>query len=150
LAGAVWQTSISWPTPARLSPPTCDWLFGDDGLADGGAISQPAVVVDSGNWEKLHAAPDRPDCRPGGDSRGAAMPGVYAWEVPDRLGDEHVAHLVFVFGNGGQIEPHEHVIMFRPFAIGEPRARLELAGLREVGTGFDASRDRYTVVTVTT
>ena len=75
---------------------------------------------------------------------------LYAWEVPDRLGDEHIAHLVFVFENGGQIEPHEHLITFHPFTIGELRERLELAGLREVDTDFDESRDRYAVVTVTT
>jgi hypothetical protein len=70
--------------------------------------------------------------------------------VVDRLGDEHIAHLVFVFENGGQIEPHEYQITFRPFTISELRARLELAGLREVDTDFDASLDRYAVVTVTT
>jgi hypothetical protein len=74
----------------------------------------------------------------------------YAWEIPDRLGDEHIAHLVFVFERGGQIEPHEHVITFRPFTISELRVRLELAGLREVDTDFDASCDRYAVVAVTT
>jgi hypothetical protein len=56
---------------------------------------------------------------------------------------------VFVFENGGQIEPHEYRIAFRPFTISELRERLELAGLREVDTDFDASRDRYAVVTVT-
>ena len=109
------------------------------------------VVVDSRNWERLHAerhivqVADRVIARGG---RRCLV--LYAWEIPDRLGDEHIAHLVFVFDNGGQIEPHEHVITFRPFTIGELRARLELAGLREVDTDFDASRDRYAVVTVTT
>jgi hypothetical protein len=73
---------------------------------------------------------------------------LYAWEMPDRLGDEHIAHLVFLFENGGRIEPHEHQITFRPFTVSELRARLELAGLREVDTDFDASRDRYSVVMV--
>ena len=73
---------------------------------------------------------------------------LYAWEIPGRLGDEHIAHLVFVFENGGRVEPHEHRITFRPFTISELRERLELAGLREVDTDFDTSRDRYAVVTV--
>ena len=68
--------------------------------------------------------------------------------MPDRLRDEHIAHLVFVFENGDRIDPHEHQITFRPFTISELRARLEPAGLREVDTDFDASRDRYAVVTV--
>ena len=72
---------------------------------------------------------------------------LYAWEMPDRLGDEHVAHLVFVFEEGGRVDPHEHRITFRPFTLGELRARLELAGLREVDTDFDVSRDRYAVIT---
>jgi hypothetical protein len=42
------------------------------------------------------------------------------------------------------------VITFRPFTISELRARLEPAGLKEVDTDFDASRDRYSMVTVTT
>jgi SAM-dependent methyltransferase len=108
------------------------------------------VVIDSRNWEKLHAErqivqiADRVVAREG---RRCFV--LYAWEIPDRLGDEHIAHLVFVFENGGQIEPHEYRIAFRPFTISELRERLELAGLREVDTDFDASRDRYAVVTVT-
>ena len=109
------------------------------------------VVVDSRNWEKLHAEREIVQIADRVVTRGGRRCVVlYAWEIPDRLGDEHIAHLVFVFDNGGQIEPHEHVITFRPFTIGELRARLELAGLREVDTDFDASRDRYAVVTVTT
>jgi SAM-dependent methyltransferase len=108
------------------------------------------VVVDSRNWEKLHAerqivqVADRVVAREG---RRCVV--LYAWEIPDRLGDEHVAHLVFVFENGGQIDPHEYRLTFRPFTISELRERLELAGLREVDTDFDASRDRYAVVAVT-
>jgi hypothetical protein len=37
-----------------------------------------------------------------------------------------------------------------PVVVHQLRARLELAGLREVDTDFDASLDRYAVVTVTT
>jgi glycine/sarcosine N-methyltransferase len=108
------------------------------------------VVIDSRNWEKLHAerqivqVADRVVAREG---RRCFV--LYAWEIPDRLGDEHIAHLVFVFDDGGQIEAHEHEITFRPFTVSELRERLELAGLREVGTDFDASRDRYAMVTVT-
>jgi len=108
------------------------------------------VVIDSRNWEKLHAerqivqVADRMVTR---DGRRCLV--LYAWEIPDRLGDEHVAHLVFVFENGGRTETHEHRITFHPFTISELRARLEPAGLREVDTDFDASRDRYAVGTVT-
>jgi SAM-dependent methyltransferase len=107
------------------------------------------VVIDSRNWEKLHAerqivqVADRVVSRAG---RRCLV--FYAWEVPDRLGDEHIAHLVFVFETGGQVEPHEHRITFRPFTISELRTRLELAGLREIDTDLDASGDRYAVVTV--
>jgi SAM-dependent methyltransferase len=109
------------------------------------------VVVDSRNWEKLHAerqvvqVADRVVTREG---RRCLV--LYAWEIPDRLDGEHIAHLVFVFENGSQAESHEYVITFRPFTLSELRERLELAGLREVDTDFDASRDRYSVVTVTT
>jgi hypothetical protein len=109
------------------------------------------VVVDSRNWEKLHAERRIVQMADRVVARGGRRCLVfYAWEVPDRFGDEHIAHLVFAFDNGGQIEPHEHVVTFRPFTIRELRARLELAGLREIDTDFDASHDRYAVVTVTT
>ena len=109
------------------------------------------VVVDSRNWEKLHAQRQIVQMADRVVTRGGRRCWVlYAWEVPDRLGDEHIAHLVFIFDNDGQVEPREYQIRFRPFAISELRARLELAGLREVDTDFDTSRDRYAVVTVTT
>ena len=109
------------------------------------------VVIDSRNWEKLHAErrivqmADRVVRRAG---RRCLV--FYVWEIPDRLGEEHIAHLVFAFENRGQLEAHEHLITFCPFTVSELRARLELAGLREVDTDFDASGDRYAVVTVTT
>jgi SAM-dependent methyltransferase len=108
------------------------------------------VVVDSRNWEKLHAERQIIQVADRLVTRGGRRCLVfYAWEVPDHLGEEHIAHLVFVFENGDQIEPHEYQITFRPFTVSELRERLELAGLREVDTDFDASRDRYAVVTVT-
>jgi glycine/sarcosine N-methyltransferase len=109
------------------------------------------VVIDSRNWEKLHAERQIVQVADRMVTRGGRSCLVfYAWEVPDRLGDEHVAHLVFVYDNGGQIEPHEHEITFRPFTLSDLRERLELAGLREVDTDFDPSADRYAVVTVAT
>lgn len=109
------------------------------------------VVIDSRNWEKLHAERQIVQVADRMVTRGGRSCLVfYAWEVPDRLGDEHIAHLVFVYDNGGQIEPHDHEITFRPFTLSDLRERLELAGLREVDTDFDPSADRYAVVTVTT
>lgn len=109
------------------------------------------VVIDSRNWEKLHAGRQIVQVADRVVARGGRRCFVlYAWEIPDRLGEEHMAHLVFVFDDGGQLEVHEHQITFHPFTIIELRERLELAGLREVDTDFDASLDRYAVVTVTT
>jgi SAM-dependent methyltransferase len=106
------------------------------------------VVIDSRNWEKLHTerqivqVAERVVTREG---RRCVV--LYAWEMPECLHDEHTAHMVFVFEDGEQVEAHEHTIAFQPFTIGELRERLELAGLREIDTDFDASRDRYSVVT---
>jgi SAM-dependent methyltransferase len=106
------------------------------------------VVIDSRNWEKLHderrivQVADRVTAR-----GGRRCVQFYAWEIPDGLGEEHTAHMVFVFEDGGRAESHEHVITFRPFTLSELRERIELAGLREVDTDFDPSRDRYSMVT---
>jgi SAM-dependent methyltransferase len=112
-------------------------------------IARPGghVVIDSRNWEKLHA--ERQIVRVA--NRVLARDGrrcltFYAWEIPERLEDEHVAHIVFVFEDGDRTETHEYPISFRPFTVGELRERLELAGLSEVDTAFDASGDRYAVI----
>jgi SAM-dependent methyltransferase len=105
------------------------------------------VVIDSRNWEKLHA--ERRIVRVA--NRVVARDGrrclnFYAWEIPERLQDEHVAHIVFVFEDAERVETHEYPVSFRPFTLAELRERLELAGLREVDTDFDASRDQYCVI----
>jgi SAM-dependent methyltransferase len=106
------------------------------------------VVIDSRNWEKLHAerrivqVDDRVTIR--AERRCVTF---YAWEIPDRLDDEHVAHMVFVFEDGGRAETHEYVLTFRPFTLSELRERIGLAGLTEIDTDFDDSRGRYSIVT---
>jgi SAM-dependent methyltransferase len=107
------------------------------------------VVIDSRNWEKLHAERRIVQVANRVITRGGRRClEFYAWEIPDRLGDEHTAHLVLVFEeDGGRVDPHDHVITFRPITLSELRERIELAGLREVDTDFDDSRDRYSVVT---
>jgi glycine/sarcosine N-methyltransferase len=107
------------------------------------------VVIDSRNWEKLHA--ERRVVQVANRVRtrgGRKCVTFYAWEVPDRLDQEHVAHIVFLFEDGHRIEPHEYRISLLPVSLGELRERLELAGLREVGTDFDQTTDQYVVITV--
>jgi glycine/sarcosine N-methyltransferase len=107
------------------------------------------VVIESRNWEKLHAerrivqVRDRVRMREG---RRCIV--FYAWEVPSRLEEEHIAHIVFLYEEGDRIDPHEHQISFYPYAIGELRERLEIAGLREVDTDYDPAADRYDLIAV--
>ncbi len=109
------------------------------------------VVVDSRNWEKLHAERRVVQVMDGVRVRGGrrCVP-LYAWEIPDRLDQEHVAHLVFVFEDGDRVEPHEYRLSFHPFTLGKLRERLGLAGLREVDTDYDEAEDRYAVIAVPT
>ena len=107
------------------------------------------VVIDSRNWEKLHA--ERRIVRVANrvlSRDGRRCLSFYAWEIPERLRDEHVAHIVFAFEDENRVETHEYPISFRPFTVGELRERLELAGMSEVDTDFDASGDRYAVIAV--
>ena len=107
------------------------------------------VVVDSRNWEKLHAERRIVQVMDGVKIRGGRRCVVlYAWEVPDLLHEEHIAHLVFLFEDGERIEPREYRLPFRPFTFGELRERLELAGLREVDTDYNEAVDRYAIVAV--
>src|SRR5690348_12783972 len=107
------------------------------------------VVVDSRNWEKLHAERPIVQVMDRVKRRGGRRCVVlYAWEVPDRLDEEHIAHLVFLFEDGDRIEPHEYRLSFRPFTLGELRERLTRAGLREVDTDYGEAVDRYAVIAV--
>jgi len=107
------------------------------------------VVVDSRNWEKLHAERRIVQVASRAVTRhGRRCIVLYAWEIPDRLGQEHVAHIVFVFEDGSRIEPHEYRIAFYPITLAELRERLEAAGLREVDTDYDDARDRYAITAV--
>jgi glycine/sarcosine N-methyltransferase len=107
------------------------------------------VVIDSRNWEKLHR--DRrvvqvmDQVRVRGGKRCTAM---YVWEVPASFEEEHIAHIVFLHEEGDRIDPHEYVVSFRPFTIGELRERLEIAGLREVDNDYDPATGRYDVIAV--
>jgi glycine/sarcosine N-methyltransferase len=109
------------------------------------------VVIDSRNWEKLHAerrivqVMDRVKRR---DGRRCVV--LYGWEIPDGLGEEHIAHLVFLFEDGDRIEPHEYQLSFLPFTLGELRERLKLAGLQEVDTDYGEAVDRYALIAVAT
>jgi glycine/sarcosine N-methyltransferase len=105
------------------------------------------VAIDSRNWEKLHAERRIVRVAPRVLTRdGRRCLSFYAWEIPERLHDEHVAHIAFVFEDGDWIDTHEYPISFRPYTVAELRDRLELAGLREVDTDFDESRDQYCVI----
>jgi glycine/sarcosine N-methyltransferase len=107
------------------------------------------VVVDSRNWEKLHAERRIVQLASSVVTRhGRRCIVLYAWEIPDRLDQEHVAHIVLIFEDGTRIEPHEYRIGFQPFTLGELRERLGAAGLREVDTDFDDARDRYALTAV--
>jgi hypothetical protein len=116
-------------------------------------MARPAghVVIDSRNWEKLHTerrivqVMDRVKMR---DGRRCVV--LYAWEIPDRLDEEHIAHLMFLFEDGDRVEPHEYRLSFLPFTLGELRERLGLAGLREIDTDYDEAVDRYAVIAAAT
>jgi glycine/sarcosine N-methyltransferase len=105
------------------------------------------VVIHSRNWEKLHAerrivqVADQVRARGG---RRCVM--FYAWEVPERIDQEHIAHIVFLFEDGDRIEPHEYRIPLLPVTVGELRERLRFAGLREAATDFSETADQYLMI----
>jgi hypothetical protein len=108
-------------------------------------------VIDSRNWEKLHAERRIVQVMNRVRMRGGRRCVVlYAWEVPDRFDQEHIAHLVFLFEDGDRVEPHEYRLSFRPFTFRDLHERLELAGLREADTDYGEAADRYAVIAVAT
>jgi SAM-dependent methyltransferase len=117
-----------------------------DGLRQ---VTRPGghVVVDSRNWEKLHAGRQIVQVADRSVTRdGVRCVSLYAWEIPDHLEDEHTAHITFIFDHGGRLETREYPVSFRPFTRETLRERLALAGLRELDTDFDPADDRYAIV----
>jgi len=109
------------------------------------------VVIHLRNWEKLHAERRIVQVANRVRLRGGRRCVVfYAWEVPVSLDQEHIAHVVFVFEDSDRIEPHEYRISLLPVTLGELRERLQLAGLREVGTDFSQTADDYVVIATAT
>jgi glycine/sarcosine N-methyltransferase len=107
------------------------------------------VVIHLRNWEKLHAERQIVQVAHRARTRGGRRCVMfYAWEVPDRLDQEHIAHIVFLFEDGDRIDPHEYRISLLPVTLAELRERLEVAGLREVGTDFAETADDYVVIAV--
>jgi SAM-dependent methyltransferase len=107
------------------------------------------VVIHLRNWERLHAERQIVQVKNRVRSRGGRRcVTFYAWEIPERLDQEHVAHIVFVFENGERAEAHEYQVRLLPVTLGDLRHRLGLAGLREVRTDFTATADDYVVVAV--
>jgi SAM-dependent methyltransferase len=105
------------------------------------------VVIHSRNWGKLHAGRRIVQVAARVRARGGRRCVMFcAWEVPDRLDQEHIARIVFLFEDGDRIEPHEYRIPLLPVTRGELRERLELAGLREAGTDFGETTDQYVVI----
>jgi glycine/sarcosine N-methyltransferase len=105
------------------------------------------LVIDSRNWEKLNAERRIVRVAPRVLTRqGRRCLSFYAWEIPERLHDEHTARIVFVFEEGEEAQTREYPISFRPFTAAELRERLELAGLREADGDFDESRDQYCLI----
>lgn len=109
------------------------------------------VVIHLRNWEKLHAERRIVQVANRVRTRGGRRCVVfYAWEVPDRLDQEHIAHVVFVFEDSDRIEPHEYRVPLLPVTLGELRERLQLAGLREISTDFSQTADDYVVIATAT
>jgi SAM-dependent methyltransferase len=105
------------------------------------------VVIHTRNWENLHAERRIVQVKNRVRTRGGRRCVVlYAWELPDRLDQEHIAHIVFLFEDGDRIKPHEYRIPLLPVTLGELHERLELAGLREAGTDFGETTDQYVVI----
>jgi hypothetical protein len=96
-----------------------DWIFDDDALARGLAISHPGTARllqrTSDASAVLDAACGIVQLADSAVTRhGRRCIVLYAWEIPDRLDQEHVAHIVLIFEDGSRIEPREYRIGFHP------------------------------------
>ena len=97
------------------------------------AVLRPggAVLVDSRNWELLHASRTRivPAAQVREQDGVRCLP-LYIWTFPEAFGEPCQAEIVLLFEHpGGAVSHRRHLLSFRPFRHAELAGAVAAAGL---------------------
>lgn len=111
-------------------------------LAPGGIL-----VLDSHDWEIVHAAGSRMTIEPRVvDRDGTRCIRTYSWRLPDDFGDPCVLDIVPIFLDGERASLRSYRVRMQPFTRAELKERLATAGFEAITLDAIPGDDRYTAV----
>ena len=109
-------------------------------LKDGGVL-----VIDTRNWEKLHAERPRFQALSAREKNGMRCIPVYVWNFPSERGDPIVIEVVLVFEENDKTCCRCHSFTYYSFRVEELIARLKATGFTDLETDHSDTKDLYSV-----
>lgn len=111
-------------------------------LAPGGVL-----VVDSQDWDLVHAAGSHVMVEPGIVERdGTRCVRTYSWHIPETFSAPWVLEIAPIFLDGDQAQLRSYPVTMWPFTRAELKRRLVAAGFESVALDAIPDDDRYTAV----
>jgi SAM-dependent methyltransferase len=105
------------------------------------------LVVDSHDWEMVHAAGSHLMIEPGIVERdGIRCVRAYSWHIPEQFGDPCVLEIAPIFVDGHRATVRSYPVTMWPFARSELRQRMVSAGFESVALDVIPGDDRYSAI----
>ena len=127
------------------APSTADRRAALAGFA-GVLVAGGTVILDTQDWQVLHARGDHRDDDPLVVTRdGLRCTRRFDWRIPERFGDPVTLRLTLVVRDGEEERRSIHEVTFCPFTTEDLVADLEAGGFEAVEVVQTPGDDRYTV-----
>jgi len=105
------------------------------------------LVLDSHDWELVHAAGSQVMIEPGIIERdGTRCVRTYSWHIPERFGDPCVLEIAPIFVDGDRATLRSYPVTMWPFTRSELKQRMVTAGFESVALDAIPDDDRYTAI----
>ncbi len=105
------------------------------------------LVVDSHDWEVVHAAGSHVMIEPGIVERdGTRCVRTYSWHIPERFGDPCVLEIAPIFVDGDRATLRSYPVTMWPFTRSELKQRMVTVGFESVALDVIPGDDRYTAI----
>ena len=106
-----------------------------------------SLVLDSQDWEVVHATGSRVMIEPGIVERaGRRCIRTYSWHIPENFGDPHVLEIAPIFIEGDRAALRSYPVTMWPFTRSELKRRLTVAGFVSIAIDAVPGDDRYTAI----
>ena len=105
------------------------------------------LVVDSLDWEIVHAGGSHTEVEPGILERdGLRCVRTYSWHIPDEFGAPCLLEIAPIFLDGDRVSLRSYPVRMWPFTRGELKCRLADAGFESIALDVIPGDDRYTAI----